>query len=387
MSGSAKSILFAISDTGGGHRSAAQAIIAPLERQGGSNSTVLDLLRATNVPGLKQAPEIYDFCSKHHLWLSNLFFRHTNSVRRITDMTELVYTRSQPYIDREIMLAQPDVAVSVHPLVTGLLCKVRGRLRADWPIITVVTDLVSLHASWATPGADLYLAPTDEAIRVLKHFGVPEGRIILSGFPVHPKFARYQAEQYQARQELGIAAGRFTILLTGGGVGAGNMLDWANTLHAGCPDCQLIVVTGNNKALFAKLTGGIIPSERLKVLGYVNDMERLMAASDIVITKAGPGTIMEAVTMRRPLIITGAVGIQETGNIDFVRENKLGFHCPTPAAACRRILEVAADNLASSRESTHVPINGAERIADIILENAKDTLGPEIAGTKVSLGA
>ncbi len=370
MAGSSKSVLFAISDTGGGHRSAAQAIIAALRKRGDHKCDIVDLLRATNVPGLKQAPEIYDYCSRHHLWLNNFFFLRTNSVSSIANMTAMVDLRARPYIDRELTLAQPDMAVSVHPLVTGLLCKARDRLRMSWPIITVVTDLVTLHASWATPGADLYLAPTDNAVQALKKFGVPAAKIVLSGFPVHPKFG-YQPDRQQYRQELGIAPDRFTILLTGGGVGAGNMLDWVTVLQARCSHCQLIVVTGNNKTLYAKLNATNPPADRLKVLGFADNMEKLMAASDIVITKAGPGTIMEAVTVGRPLIVTGAVGIQESGNINYVCQNNLGYYCATPAAACRRILEITAGETAGfARENKHVPISGAADIADIILGNA-----------------
>lgn len=370
MAGSSTSVLFAISDTGGGHRSAAQAIIAALGRRGDHKCAIVDLLRATNVPGLKQAPEIYDYCSKHHLWLNNFFFLKTNSVNHIVNMTELVDLRSRRFIDRELTLAQPDVVVSVHPLVTGLLGKARDRLRADWPIITVVTDLVTLHASWATPGADLYLAPTANAVQALKKFGIPAAKIVLSGFPVHPKF-EYQPDRQQYRQELDILPDRITILLTGGGVGAGNMLDWVTVLQAGCPHCQFIVVTGNNKALYARLNEANYPSSRLKVLGFIDNMEKLMAASDIVITKAGPGTIMEAVTIGRPLIVTGAVGIQESGNINYVCQNGLGYYCATPAAACRRILEITSGETAGlACGKQHGPAGGAEEIADIILRNA-----------------
>lgn len=68
-----------------------------------------------------------------------------------------------------------------------------------------------------------------------------------------------------------------------------------------------------------------------------------MAASDAVISKAGPDTIMEAVAMRRPLGITGAVGIQETGNIDFAVNNRLGYFCPDPRQGCRIINNQSAN--------------------------------------------
>ncbi|HWQ61425.1 MAG TPA: hypothetical protein VN521_03895, partial [Negativicutes bacterium] len=81
-------------------------------------------------------------------------------------------------------------------------------------------------------------------------------------------------------------------------------------------------------------------------------------------------------------------GIQESGNIDYVCQNKLGFHCATPAAACRRILEVAADKPSVlGRESAHIPADGAKQIANIILQHADEKVVPAVADTKMSLGA
>ena len=207
--------MFAISDTGGGHRSAAAAIIAALDPEYQAQCSIVDLLRATGFPGLKQAPEIYDYCSINHLWLNNLFFRKTNSIKRINALSRLIYFQCRQQLERELEKIQPDMVVAVHPLVIGLLRMVRQRSKATWPIITVVTDLVTLHASWATPGADLYLVPTQEAFHSLVKYGIPGNRIIHTGFPIHPKFTSSQMIQSQARSELNIELDRFTVLMTG----------------------------------------------------------------------------------------------------------------------------------------------------------------------------
>lgn len=364
-----KKIMFAISDTGGGHRSAAAALIAALDTEADINCNIIDFLRATAFPGLKQAPEIYDYCSRKHLWLNNLFFRKTNSVSRINALTKMVYFQSRDFIERELSLAAPDAVVAVHPLVIGLLHLTRERSRASWPIITVVTDLVTIHASWATPGADLYLVPTEEAFYSLMRYGIPSNRIIYTGFPIHPKFVQRDISQDQARQELGVELDRYTVLITGGGVGAGNMAEWVTALENECADKQILVVTGNNKQLYQELLKRKNSSRHIHVYGFVNNMETLMAASDIVVSKAGPGTIMEGVAMKRPLIITEAVGIQETGNIDYIENNRLGYYCPTPKKACKTINEVASRGIYTSAGNNKTVITtGSRRIADIIMQ-------------------
>jgi UDP-N-acetylglucosamine:LPS N-acetylglucosamine transferase len=105
-------------------------------------------------------------------------------------------------------------------------------------------------------------------------------------------------------------------------------------------------------------------------------MEALMAASDIIVTKAGPGTLMEALVMRRPVIVTEAVGLQEHGNIDFVRDHDLGFFCPTTD----RIIDAVHDlsdpaRYATKVENLHgaVPRDGAIQIAHILQQQLEQT--------------
>ncbi len=377
-----KKIMFAMSDTGGGHRSAAEAISAALDRNHHVESAIVDLLRITDFPVLKKAPEIYDYCSKNHLWLNNFFFRRTNSISRISTLTKMVYFQCRQNIERNLAIIQPDAVVAVHPLVIGLLRLTRKMSRSTWPIITVVTDLVTIHASWATPGADLYLVPTQEAVSSLIKYGIPSSRIIYAGFPIHPKFVLSELTQQQARTELGIEADRFTVLLTGGGVGAGNMNEWLAALENECQGKQILVVTGNNRDLYHELVKRKKYTKHLYVYGFVSNMETLMTASDVVVSKAGPGTIMEGVATNRPLIITAAVGIQETGNIEYIKKNCLGHYCPSPLEACNIINLLAEKAKASGPDvckGESVITDGSMRIADIILQqlNAKTlTVGP-----------
>ncbi|MDR3566334.1 MAG: glycosyltransferase [Negativicutes bacterium] len=366
MTCSVKNVLFAISDTGGGHRSAATAMVAALNSYRDITCILSDLLKATGFPGLRKAPEIYDYCSRKQLWLNNLFFEKTNSVKRINLLTKLVYRQASPQIEGELSQIKPDLAVAVHPLVIGLLAANRKATRASWPILTVVTDLATIHASWATPGADLYLVPTEEAYHALRRHGIAGSQIVFTGFPVHPKFSHQPATCLEARQNLGIDPERFSVLLTGGGVGAGNMAEWINELEKNCRNKQILVVAGRNQALYNHLQTMKNRFEHLHVYGFVDNMETLMAASDVIISKAGPGTIMEAVAMRRPLIITEAVGIQETGNIDFVVNNRLGHFCPDPRQGCRLINTQSASAQAAFSAGKTPPNDGSVRIAEMI---------------------
>jgi len=216
----------------------------------------------------------------------------------------------------------------------------------------------------------LCVVPTDEAFDLMRRRGFPTSKLVRTGFPVHPKFAAYAGTRREARARLGVDLDPFTVLVTSGGVGAGQLRELVLELDRTYPDQQLLVITGKNTALRQELQAlGLRPS--IHIYGFVHNMEELMAASDIIITKAGPGTLMEALVMRRPVIITEAVGMQERGNIDFVLNHELGLFCPTidrigPAVAELRDPHVYAGTVA--RLADAVPRDGAIQIARILQE-------------------
>jgi UDP-N-acetylglucosamine:LPS N-acetylglucosamine transferase len=190
---------------------------------------------------------------------------------------------------------------------------------------------------------------------------------------VHPKFATYTGARRDARAALGVALEPFTVLLTSGGVGSGNMGQAVRELHAAYPDVQLLAVTGRNAALRRELEALHFGSN-VRIYGFVDNMEELMAAGDIVVTKAGPGTLMEALVMRRPVIVTQAVGMQERGNIDFVLNHELGMFCPTTdriVPAVGELMQPDTYAAMAARLADAVPRDGAEQIARILLEQLR----------------
>lgn len=336
-----KRILFIISDTGGGHRSAANAIAAELG--GKADCLLVDLLRSSGLPGIRNAPELYGFFSSGHIWLHNLLYRLFDSMTLMNWMSSFLYRMARNRIKQIVDGFQPNVVVVIHPLAVRPMCSYRDDSNAGWPVVCVVTDLVSIHASWLSPLADQYLMPTQTAVDLAVNCGVPKKLVRLSGFPVHPRFLVPPLESAEAKRHLGIESGRFTALLVSGGAGGGNLAELVETLEQGCPEFALLVVCGRNEALKAKLAQRRSGGTCTQIFGFVDNMDLLLAACDVVITKAGPGTIMEAAAFSRRLIVTGAVGLQESGNIDFVRNHGLGVFCPQSGDIVRVMHQMAAE--------------------------------------------
>lgn len=361
-----KRILFIISDTGGGHRSAANAIVAALSAAGADvTCEMVDLLRASGLPGIRNAPELYAFFSAGHIWLHNFLFRLFNSPRIMDMASSLSYRFARNRIRQIVNAFNPDLVVVIHPLAVRPMCTFRDETGASWPVITVVTDLISVHASWLSPRADLYLLPTPESVTLAKKHGIHAAKAKLSGFPVHPRFCAPLPDRETIRAELGIPVDRFTVLLTSGGAGGGQVAALVHELERECPDCTLLVVTGRNSNLRRILCDRNSAPRHTYVYGFVDHMEQLMTACDVVVTKAGPGTIMEAATLRRPLVITGAVGLQEEGNIQFVLESGIGSLCRTPRSVAQQVISLIEKTPPQSL-SVNYPDAGTRNIAETL---------------------
>ncbi|KAB8144411.1 glycosyltransferase [Chloroflexia bacterium SDU3-3] len=369
------SILFAISDTGGGHRSGAQAIDTALQQISDGTTTrhIVDILASTNLPIMRDAPDLYDSLSTRWLPLYDHMFALTNGTKRMDVLTHVVYVGAHRSILRVLEETRPTLVVSVHPLLNRLIGNARRTYKLSFRFVSVVTDLVSLHAAWADPSMELTMVPTQEAYQRMLALGVPEEKLQLTGFPVSPKFTQLDLTPQQGRQRLGLDAQPFTILLTAGGVGSGNLREMVLNLVQSYPQHQLLVVTGKNAALREELEKMQL-GPLVRIFGFVSNMEELMSASDIIVTKAGPGTLMEALVMRRPVIVTAAVGAQEQGNIDFVLNHELGAYCPTPDRVGPAVAELMQPEVYAAtigRLHDAVPRNGAVNIASTLVEQLK----------------
>lgn len=364
-------ILFIISDTGGGHRSAANAIIATLRlRDPEIVCEALDLLRASGLPGLKSAPELYQFFSAGHMWLYNLLFGLFNSRWFMDAASRLLYWPAKKRIDTAVRSFSPDLVVVIHPLLVRPMCAYRDATNAKWRVITVVTDLVSIHASWFSPTADLYLLPTQEACELALSHGIEKAKTLLTGFPVHPRFLKPLPAAEAVRQKLSLDPMRFTVLFTSGGAGGGNVRHLIETLESRCPDLQLLIVTGRNENLRQRLSVRNNPPPHTHIFGFVDNMEELMAAADVVVGKAGPGTVMEAAACGKQLVLTGAVGRQEEGNLGFAERWALGVHLSDPVAITEHLCRISSlpDRL-EPRPNQWKQLTGTGRIADILLQH------------------
>jgi 1,2-diacylglycerol 3-beta-galactosyltransferase len=220
-----------------------------------------------------------------------------------------------------------DVVVCVHSVLVRPSMQALMAKEDRPPFITVVTDLVSTHMFWYDRRTERCLVPTQPAYDRGLDSGLSPEQLRVTGLPVHPNFAKALTDRATARKALGWDPNLPAILLIGGGDGMGPLYKTARAINAKRLGCQVAVVAGRNKELKAKLEGAHW-NQLTHVYPFVTDMPRLMAAADILVTKAGPATISEACIAGLPMILYDAIPGQETGNVQYVVENGAGVFAP-----------------------------------------------------------
>jgi 1,2-diacylglycerol 3-beta-galactosyltransferase len=327
--GGSPRVLILFSDTGGGHRAAARALTDALKLLDPTCViTVADPLIGQGPTVVRRLASLYSpmIRSSRAAWGA---VYHTSNTRPAFAAIRAVFGHGvRKSVIELLQKHDPDVVLSVHPLLNHIshqAIRKSGRPRA---LMTVITDLVDFHRGWTFSQADLVIAPTELARKVAQRRRVPADRIKLLGLPVDLRFRPPAPGEKQAlRRRFGLDERRFTVLVMGGAAGVGHLTQQVRALAWEPYQWQLVVVCGRNEKLMRRMSELRFATPTL-VLGFVDYMPELMRACDMVVTKAGPGAIAEALATGLPVIITGFLPGQETPNVDYVVDSGFGAFAP-----------------------------------------------------------
>mmetsp|Transcript_185 Transcript_185/g.319 ORF Transcript_185/g.319 Transcript_185/m.319 type:complete len:475 (-) Transcript_185:3123-4547(-) len=336
-----RKVLILMSDTGGGHRASAQALRSALEDLHGDDILVEIADFWVDIAGFPftTLPQSYKFAASHPpLWLICYLFASFPPARWLIETSfDLIAAEK---VRAAFESFDPDIVVSVHPMVQEITVRVLRRIEKasgvpKTPFVTVITDLGAAHPMWFNRSVDVCFLPGDHLRAQAIQRGVEPSKLRSHGLPVRPSFWSDIAELDVLKVDLEMKAGIPAVLLVGGGDGIGRLEEIAVQVaqgiyrERGALGGQLVVVCGKNRSLRNALQSRQWPIPVL-IHGFVSRMSDFMAVSDILISKAGPGTIAEALIRGLPIIVSGYLPGQEKGNVDFVVENGVGTFAPKP---------------------------------------------------------
>jgi len=387
-------VLFLSADTGGGHRASAESLANQFTRLfPGSTCKLMDVWTPTRVFPYFTLVKAYQHLSNHPFqWKMLYYASNTRAYEKFTDIhSSLTCSRK---IKHQMAAYDPDVVISVHPTMNFVPMKVTRKISESKgkyiPFFTVVTDFGSGHCTWFQKGIDKMFIASDRIRKLAKKRGnVPDEKMVMSGLPIRYDFA-LEAEKMGDRtsesgkdyrrmmkEKLGLNPNKKMILVMGGGEGVGSLEAIADALHSETKrygiDATICVVCGRNENLrnqlgtkdwentkinnkqtgkrrfFSKLLSkkNRISTENDSVekvgkvnvigLGFVSNMAEYMVGADVLVSKAGPGTIAEAASVGLPVMVTSFLPGQEAGNVDIVLDGEFGAYYKDPKEGAQEV--------------------------------------------------
>lgn len=220
---------------------------------------------------------------------------------------------------------KPDCILSVHAMFNGSVIDLLNEMGLKIPFIVHQADLIDIANYYIDPRADLTLAPSQEAYDSTVAGGVDPSRVRRVGFPVRSRFMGLADKSHERKRE------ELTITIMSGSEGSGEIRSVARELLRGT-DAHVNVICGRNKVLRNRLKKALTKKyfSRVNVMGFVERIQDVMLESDILIMRASPNSVMEAVALNKPVILFGQLAGQELHNPQMLEKHGLAIYCPVP---------------------------------------------------------
>ncbi len=345
------------SRVGGGHLSAARALAEAFEATGRATASLADVYLECGRFPVTLFPKAYAQLARYHPRLWALLFHGSN---HRFDPKRVLGPFVRDGIRYRIAHEQPDVVVSVLPVINGLLTEVATRTEV------VLTDWHSVHRFWVAPGVDHYTVPTDAARRDCIRFGADPERVDVVGIPVRRAFA----DAARPPREHTTASDRFTILAMVGAEGSPRALANLRAVMQLRLDAQLTIVCGRNEQLRKEVQA--LPARLpVQALGFVDNIPELMRQSDILITKAGGLTLAEAFSCGVPVVVYDVLPGQEAGNLQYALSQQAVAYAKSPRDLAHVVTQLRDDDVRrhalAQRGRTLARPDAAQRIAASVL--------------------
>ena len=341
-------VLLLSATSGAGHVRAAQALEKAFLARGDCTVEHIDALRYVS----KLFQRVYDKA-------------YISMVRRAPELMGLLYERTdQPWqhlrprlaldrlntgpMIRLLKRVQPDLCVATHFLPAEIIAWLIAKNKLSARNAIAVTDY-DVHAMWLCRTVDRYYVAIEEAAQYLAHIGVPREKIFVKGIPIDPVFA-VPLPRLEARKRLNLDAEAPIILISAGGYGVGPVEQLVKELLELLHPWQIVAIAGKAEKTRKRLdelakAASKLPSgnPRLCAVGFTAEMDKYMAAADLMVGKAGGLTTSEALARGLPMALIEPIPGQEERNADHLLEAGAAIRCNNLPAAAWKIATLLDD--------------------------------------------
>jgi len=336
-----KKILILTAGFGEGHNSAAKGVRDGLARIAWDQTTVElqdlfaeaygpinELVRRSYLALVNSAPRAWGIVYR---WL-DCKTDYNTEFRRLTRLK----AQFAPVLDR----FRPDIVVCSFPAYANVLQDILGAARAC-KCVVVVTDSITINSSWYRSPADYFVVANEQSAAVLMRGGVLPEKIKVFGFPVSPKFADFAEERSLPSTN---SSRRVLYMINAAKRGAPELVRLLAKLGV-----NLTVTIGRADELRSEIEAAA-NGQPMKIVGWTNELPRLMHENHLLIGKAGGATVQETIAAKCPMIINHVVAGQEEGNARLIVETNSGVMAHSPRDVVAQVQRAFDDGAKQWRE-------------------------------------
>jgi processive 1,2-diacylglycerol beta-glucosyltransferase len=270
-----------------------------------------------------------------------------------------------------------DLALNTHFLSAEIIAHLRKKDRLKLPQATVTTDFET-HRLWVNQPCERYFTATEEGARYLHSFGVPVGDTTVTGIPIHPVFAKAK-DRDSCRTKHGLGTDRPVILQLAGGFGVGPIVKLYQALLGIERPLEVVVVAGRNAEAKADL-GKVAPPARHRthILGFTDQIDELMAAADLVVSKPGGLTTSEVLARGAVMVIVNPIPGQESRNSDYLLESGAAIKANNLATLSYKVARLLEDSSGLPQLKANVARIARPRAAYEVARHALEMAKPGV---------
>ena len=337
-----KTILVLSAKTGGGHRAAALAAIDSLNAQPGKYNIIHHDIFENAPRPINSMPKFYSkITNVKSAWGAIYKLTESNRQSQLTIKTGARLYKKNIY--KILNDYKPDVILSFHFAANVFLQEAQA-MDYHIPFITVVTDLATCHPMWFDKRNDVIVVPSTDIYDNARRYGIPSSKLKIIGLPISSEFSLDSQDKAKLKKSLSWPTDVPTAIVMAGGDGMGKIASLCRKLDKIKDDTHLAIVTGRNENLYLALSQRSFKNP-VTLYKFSNEIPKLMHASDVLLTKAGPGTITEAIVSRLPIVLYDFLPGQEEGNILYVVESDAGVWASTNTLALKATEDILSGTI------------------------------------------
>ena len=320
-----KKVLILTANYGDGHLKIAGSIEKELMIQDSSlEINVVNLFHEAHPVANKFIRNIYLKCYSNAPKFYHFLYYATKDIKRNYYINNIMGLFGKRKLAEYLKTFKPDIVINTFPVLAMPIMYKKGKTRI--PCYTIITDY-GVHSQWIDPGVTKYFVGSEMLVKQMAEQGIAEEKVHVTGIPVSMECEQFNKDMFLKKYQLEDDGRPIVTLLAGASGVMRNLDETCVALNSIKPEAQFIIVCGRNKSLKRLIENKTSEArDRIKVLGFVDNLHEIMKGSDIVVSKAGGITTTEALNMGAPLVIFGTPAGQEYENTKFLINNECGYY-------------------------------------------------------------